>query len=728
MELLRSKIQIKLILVFIVAFGLALTVSTGVLLLSINKLGVSSIQRQLDEEKMIIAQRLVDTETQLLQTASLVSQQPYIIENIMTNDLNRLEASLEVAVTSLGHDVLWILDSDGQMIAHYSKLAESETDVSAVMDLSMLQSGPSTGMYVVNQAYLILALSPIYSSDGNSLGFAIAGDMIDNQRLGAINLYRDSLALVMFPDAETISGISANEANNLPHLQADDVEALRLEDSLSAQVQSGESLRIYNVLVRGTLHAVAYIPYEANNEYQGYYVIAVDENEPRTIQSTVLIVSLATIFIVLFLIGLLVVLSLWYVVLHPLQTLSEATARFGEGKTDIHIKPTSSDEIGQLYDTFNTMAERINLRTHELNALNSQLETRVRERTAQVERQTLWLETIVSQAKEAIIVSNSDGNIAIINAMALSSMNLKESEMLGSSLLDLIQGVADHPVLLPTQNSEIYGELEIKDRYYQYSIATIQMQPLDVISGYVCILIDVTTLRRLNALQSQIIRLAAHDLRSPITSIGLQFYLLLRNPETLSAKQRDILDRIQMTVSGMNDMINDLLNIERIEQQAGGISETVVLESLISSVLTMLEPQFTQKQQKVIIEIEDNLPLLCGDPIRLLEVLRNLFSNAHKYTPEQGEITLKAYVGEKRIHIDIRDTGIGIDEQDIRHIFDGKFRAQTALDSGIEGLGVGLNLAKEIIHEHGGEISVTSQKGIGTTFRFYLPLSELTSE
>ncbi len=722
LRLFRSKIQIKLILVFIVAFGLALSASTGVLLLSINKLGLSSIQRQLDEEKMIINQQLVDIEMELLQATSLVSQQPYIIENVMTNDLNRLEASLEVTVISLGHDGLWILDTDGQTIAYYSNLDESITDVSAVMDSSILQSSPSTGMYGVNQDYLILASSPIYSPDGNPIGFAVVADVLDNQRLGAINFYRDSLALVMFRDTETMAGISANEANNLPHLQSDEVQALRLEDALLAQVQSGASLRIYDVLVRGTLHAVAYIPYEVNDEYQGYYVIAVDENEPRSLQSTVLIVSLGTIFMVLFLIGLLVVLSLWYVVLHPLQILSEATTRFGEGKTDTHIKPTSSDEIGQLYDTFNTMAERINLRTDELNTLNSQLETRVRERTAQVERQTLWLETTVCQAKEAIIVAKADGNIAIINAMALSSMNLKESEILGSSLIDLIQCVADHPILLPTQNSEIYGELEIKGRYYQYSIAAIQMQPLDVISGYVCVLIDVTTLRRLNALQSQIIRLAAHDLRSPITSLGLQFYLLLRNPETLSAKQRDILDRMQMTVSDMRDMINDLLNLERIEQQASGMSETVVLESLVSSVFAMLEPQFTQKQQKVSVEIEDNLPLLYGDPVRLLEVLRNLLSNAYKYTPYGGEITLKAYADEKSLHVNVSDSGIGIDEDDIPHIFGEKFRAKTALDSGVEGLGVGLNLSREIILAHGGEISVTSQKGSGTTFRFYLPL------
>jgi signal transduction histidine kinase len=711
-----------LILVFIAAFGLALTASTVVLLLSINKLGLSSIQRQLDEEKMIIAQQLVDTETQLHQTASLVSQQPYIIENVVTNDLNKLESSLEIMITSLGHDVLWILDTSGQTIAYHSKQDESVTDENAVMDLSILQSSPSTGIYIVNQAYLILASSPIYSPDGNPIGFAVAGDVIDNQRLGAINFYRDSPALVMFPDTETMAGISANEANNLPHLPAQEVETLRLHGSMLTQVQNGNPLRIFDVVVRETFHAMIYLPFEVNGEYQGYYAIAVDENESRTIQATILIVSLGTIFVVLFLIGLLVVLSLWYVVLHPLQILSEATARFGEGKADTYIKPTSSDEIGQLYDTFNTMAERINLRTDELNTLNSQLETRVRERTEQVERQTLWLETIVCQATEAIIVSNADGNIAIINAMALSIMNLKETETLGLSLVELIQSVADHHVLLPPHNSEIHRELEIKDRFYQYSIAPIQIGSTDNMSGYVCILSDITTLRRFNNLQTQVIRLAAHDLRSPITALGLQFHLLRRSPELLSSRQHDILVHMEEIVVKMRNMINDLLNVERIEQQVSGICESVDFESLLSSSITLLETQFTQKQQKVSVEIEENLPLLCGDPVRLLEVLRNLLSNAYKYTPQGGEIILKAYVGEKGLHVDVSDSGIGISEDDIQHIFEEKFRAKTALDSGIEGLGVGLNLAREIILGHGGEISVSSQKGSGTRFSFYLPL------
>lgn len=728
LKLIRSKIQIKLILIFFVAFGLALTASTIVLLLSINKLGILSIQRQLDEEKMIIAQQLGNIELELLQTAKLVSRQPHIIETIIMNGLNEtgFESSLEITATSLNHDMLWIVDTNGDIIEHYSIMDGSvkpDADINALLvDLLPLQSSPSSGMYVIDEAYVMLASLPIYTSNQTIVGFVVAGNVIDSQMLGKINFYRDNLALVMYPDTATIEGISASEVNNLPHLLPDEVEALRLNGSMLDRVQDGDFIRIYDVIVRETLHAVAYLPFEINDQYHGYYAIAIDEGELRTIQLTILIVSLSTIFILLFLVSFLVVLSIWHVVLNPLRILNEVAYQFGNGNTDIRIMPIRYDEIGKLFTTFNTMATRINQRTKELNTLNALLETRVRERTAQAEQQTVWLETIVYQAKEAIVVTRADGNITLINAMALSIMNIKEPAICGKSLVELMQNVAGCDILLPLRNAEVQGELKIADHFYQYSIAAIQTGVLNTISGYVCVLTDVTTLRRLNALQSQVIRIAAHDLRSPITALGLQFQILQRISEPLSTKQSDVLNRMKTTVSNMYDMINGLLNVERIEQQVSGMSETVVLESLISSALTVLETQFVQKQQTVSVEAESNLPLFYGDPVRLLEVLQNLLSNAHKYTPYRGEIILRAYVGKNGLHVDVSDSGIGIDEDDIQHIFEERFRAQTALNSGIEGLGVGLSLVKEIIHEHGGEISVTSHKGTGSTFSFYLPL------
>lgn len=721
----RSKLQIRLSAMVIAAFGLALLASTTTVMVPIAELGRIAIDRSLHEEQAIIEQRIIDWRDQLLTSSILLSQQIAISSSISLDDPSSVQAILDLSASTLGHDLVSVMDADAAIVGSFFDNPELNLpEISALNDWSVIESAQEAGtrLVILSQGYLLLAFAPIWGIEHQIIGYVVVGDMIGSELLGRINFYRNNVALGIFASASEIQGVSANEAQSIAHLSPSETEMLRLPTEMQEQVEHGDSIRLFDVSVRGTPHAIVYRLLPINDGIPMYYAIAIDENEPRAIQNVILIISVGTIFIVTLLIGVLVSESLRRSVIRPLQILSENAQRFGAGQLDARITSMSTDEIGQLYTVFNTMADGIQRRTRELDMLNSGLEARVRERTLQVESQAAWLEAIFCQAQEAIIVANSNGDIRLINEVALSLLSIKEADVLGAPLKLIMESVSKQPFTLPDAGAKAQGTMGIGGRHYQYSVVAISLNQWTDIEGYVSVFFDVTALRRLSALQSQVIRLASHDLRSPITSLGLQLYLLGRQSGPLSEQQEAALAHMQDTINTMRDMINNLLNVERIEQQVAGFSETVNLASLVASALSLLDIQFSEKGQIVSTELPDNLPMVQGDPVRLLEVLRNLLSNAHKYTPQGGQICVRVFVCENDVCVEVSDSGIGIDEDDLPHVFEAQFRAKTALDSAEEGQGIGLSLVKTIIAEHGGQVWVSSQIGQGSTFGFQIPL------
>lgn len=723
----QSKLQIQLSVIVIAAFGLALIASTTAVMVPIAELGRIAIDRRLHDEQGIIEQRIIDWGDQLLTSSILLSQQIAISSSISLDDPSSVQAILDLSASTLGHDLVSVMGTDAAIVGSFFDNPELNLpEISALNDWSVIDSAQEAGtrLVILNQGYLLLAFAPVWGVEHQIIGYVVIGDMIGSELLGRINFYRNNVALSVFASASEIQGVSANEAQSIAHLSPSETEMLRLPTEMQEQVERGASIRLFDVSVRGTPHAIVYRLLPISDGIPMYYAIAIDENEPRAVQNVILIVSVGTIFIVTLLIGVLVSESLRRSVIRPLQILSENAQRFGAGQLDARITSMRTDEIGQLYIVFNTMADGIQLRAQELNMLNSVLEARVLERTLQVESQAAWLESIFCQAQEAIVVSNSNGDIRLINEVALSLLNMKEAGVLGTPLKQIMESASKQPFTLPDAGAKVQGEVGIGGRHYQYSVVALNLDMAADFGGYVLVLFDVTALRRLSALQSQVIRLASHDLRSPITSLGLQLYLLGRQSGPLSAQQEAALADMQNTINAMRDMINNLLNVERIEQQVAGFSETVNLASLVASTLSLLDIQFSEKGQIVSTELPDNLPMVQGDPVRLLEVLRNLLSNAHKYTPQGGQIRISVFICENDLCVEVSDSGIGIDEDDLPHVFEAQFRAKTALDSAEEGQGIGLSLVKTIIAEHGGQVWVSSQIGQGSTFGFQIPLMQ----
>ncbi len=236
-------------------------------------------------------------------------------------------------------------------------------------------------------------------------------------------------------------------------------------------------------------------------------------------------------------------------------------------------------------------------------------------------------------------------------------------------------------------------------------------------------------LQQANQAKSEFVSLVSHELRTPMTSIrGYSEMLSKGLVGTLNPRQQQFVDVIQRNVNRMRILVSDLLDLSRIETGRLRLEpESTVLELAVDDAFETVEEQLNAKDQRFTANLSENLPQVWADPHRLTQIFINLMGNAVKYTPEGGKIDVTAERvednGESRVRCAVADTGLGISIEDQERLFTKFFRSDDPLVQEQTGTGLGLAITKSLVELHGGEISVYSQKGRGTTFVFTLPVA-----
>jgi len=219
----------------------------------------------------------------------------------------------------------------------------------------------------------------------------------------------------------------------------------------------------------------------------------------------------------------------------------------------------------------------------------------------------------------------------------------------------------------------------------------------------------------LEQLKSDMIRVAAHDLRAPLTlMVG---YAGLLKEENLTATARDYLSEISKSAARMESMIRDILSLDRIEAHAAGQHESVHLNDLVQIAFDRLYRYADQKAQTYTLLLPGQPIVIQGDVVQLQEAFENLIANAIKYTPDSG--TVQVRLMDNGV-FDVEDTGYGIPEDQQKGLFSPFFRVQSDETRAIEGTGLGLHLVKRIVERHGGMMHFHSQYGKGSLFGFRL--------
>jgi signal transduction histidine kinase len=219
--------------------------------------------------------------------------------------------------------------------------------------------------------------------------------------------------------------------------------------------------------------------------------------------------------------------------------------------------------------------------------------------------------------------------------------------------------------------------------------------------------------------REEILRIVAHDLRSPLNTISMATGLLLDMPAS-EADRAKRLKIIQRSGEAMNRLIQDLLSVTTIE--AGRLSidpRKLDVGDLLHEATEMLEPAAREKSITLVADAPVDIPAIRGDQGRVLQVFSNLVSNAIKFTPAGGSITLSAELVDGRVQCSVRDTGPGIPPEQLPNVF-GKFWQARRGDR--RGVGLGLAIARGIVEAHGGTIAVKSEVGRGSVFSFSLPI------
>jgi signal transduction histidine kinase len=226
-----------------------------------------------------------------------------------------------------------------------------------------------------------------------------------------------------------------------------------------------------------------------------------------------------------------------------------------------------------------------------------------------------------------------------------------------------------------------------------------------------------------NQRKTEFITLVSHELRTPLASMmGYTELLLEGQGGLLGERQRDWLGIIGQNADRLETLIDDLLDTARIELGKIELKPTPLdLMPLIREVARALRPQRARKGQWLTLELAEALPAVVGDADRLRQILTNLLSNALKYTPSGGHITITAHEDAGGVRVAVQDTGIGLTPDEQAQLFTPFFRAQQETTPRVGGTGLGLAITRALVELHGGAITVTSVSGQGSTFSFTLP-------
>lgn len=345
----------------------------------------------------------------------------------------------------------------------------------------------------------------------------------------------------------------------------------------------------------------------------------------------------------------------------------------------------------------------------------------------EVESSQRYLRTVLDSVDYAVVVTDLEGRIRLANRAMEDLFGFHEREVINRPLSEVMKHQSLIAIAERLCHQEVLGRESLQVTLSDQRIMTTHIAPLFNIRGerigYVVAMADVTPLYRLSELKSQIIRIASHDLRNPLQLAGGFFQILLDELPPLTEMQAELARRVQHHLRAMERLIDELLELERIEIPESRRKELLDPLSLVQQAMSEYRWQAEMKGLHLWTSVARDLPPIWGDRRMLLQAISNLLDNAIKYTPGGGTITVSVWEEDDKIKITVRDTGVGIPPESIPYLFKHFYRARQPGTEQISGTGLGLSLVQSIIQEHGGRVWVESEGiGKGSLFGIALPV------
>jgi two-component system, NtrC family, sensor histidine kinase KinB len=403
-------------------------------------------------------------------------------------------------------------------------------------------------------------------------------------------------------------------------------------------------------------------------------------------------------------------------VLRPIQAVTQAAMGISAGNLDQVVPYLSRDELGKLADSFNLMAR--NLRAFRRSSSDRLLRT---QRTSQA---------TIDSFPDPVVVVDSEGRVEMANPAAYHLLGVTSPgegvkivwiapEPLRGPLSEALRG---HGNYLPEEfDHAIVLHADGRERSFLPRILSIR-DPYDQPLGAAVLLQDVTRFRFIDRLKSDLVATVSHELKTPLTSLRMDLHLVLEEAVgPLTDKQSELLLDARDNAERLLAIVNNLLDLARLEEKPDRLDlQPQSPADLVRAALDLIRPRAQDKELELDSDIPDDLPPVGVDPERMVRALHNLLENAVTYTDRGGQIHVVAELAGDRVVLSVRDTGVGIPAEYLPHVFKRFFRVPG--QSRGEGTGLGLAIVREIVTAHDGEVSCTSEPGVGTEFRIRLPV------
>lgn len=447
------------------------------------------------------------------------------------------------------------------------------------------------------------------------------------------------------------------------------------------------------------------------------YVKANMETVYDSINSVVVIFATASLIATAIGMALAIVIS--RAITRPIDEMKKQTSRIARGDYSGQVRIYGQDELGQLAQAVNNLSVKIE----------------EAQESSEAERRRL--DSVLSHMSDGVIATDRRGNITIINEMASEDLNVNPDEVIGRSILDVLDIRSQYTLreILENQDEIILDLSDAEHEQILNAYFSLIQRESGFISGLVCVLHDVTEQQKIDRERRQFVSNVSHELRTPLTSMRSYIEALndgaWKDPEVAP----QFLKVTQDETDRMIRMINDLLSLSRMDSGRLQLElELVNLNELFNYILNRFDMMLDKDNNDTRDTKTKNYTIKRDftkrdlwveiDTDKFIQVVDNIMNNAIKYSPDGGVITCRLLETHNHVILSITDQGLGIPKKDLSHVFDRFFRVDKARSRAQGGTGLGLAISKEVIALHHGKIWVDSIEGKGSTFYISLPYEE----
>ena len=342
--------------------------------------------------------------------------------------------------------------------------------------------------------------------------------------------------------------------------------------------------------------------------------------------------------------------------------------------------------------------------------------------------------SLIESLSDGVLMYNVELNIILKNPLFKKYTKLADKDFQLSDCYTMIKGVnLKQPIYRSLTDGKLthFSDAEIKDRIYEVFITPVNNSQNKIVGGAI-ILHDITEIKKIDRMKTEFVSVASHQLRTPLTAIKLFVDMLVRGEVgKLNKEQREYLDNIHQSTDRMARLVNDLLNVTRIESGRLRITpQPTEVKRFIKSIIDEAKPLAAAKKIKInFIADAEKWQKISLDQNLMRQVFHNLLVNAIRYSPAgKGKVEINLSKDKNYFITAVKDNGIGIPKKAQGNIFAKFFRADNAVKSITEGTGLGLYVSKMIVENSGGEISFASEEKKGTTFFVKMPLKGMKSK